>query len=578
MRRDGLEAPGGERAARAEIPERPGEGLGARRGGRGRSRPGRRPREPQRRDRRVGPRTGGLGREDAATVRLAHEQPERRGGAAADVGGHALIPVEEARELDAAVGERALVDRDDRGVVDGRGDGEAADVGIEGVQRRRRGGAHAAETGRDRAGGVGLQPRRGQAGAADALRNGEELEQHGVGQAALAHRQPLVEAQPAVEHPLRPRPPPARRLQPPRLRDPDQRQLREPELLRLVPALEPEAGVPVEVAAVGPVAGDRSPLPAPDEAAARARERDHAGAPRLVVEAQEREHDVRVLGGVEVGAGVGREVRQVLEAHAGAEVAPPDEAGELPAQVAPQQARAAGHRRVGGVHQRVPVDLVEADRRPAKEARGRDAVDAVRDLRRRLVGQPERAARLPGVHEPVDDLGVEHEVLARVGAPHRARPSRRVRLGARPGVGGRALDEHRRRHQRACDQPRAVVVAGGPGVALLRGDAVGQQQQRVDERVDAAGARPVLAALLVPERVEALLHAVGVGEVARVVVGERGGRRAGREQQHGEQQGTAKRSPTRARADARTGMHVSLLARREVDGAPGPAGCSRPRG
>ena len=56
---------------------------------------------------------------------------------------------------------------------------------------------------------------------------------------------------------------------------------------------------------MGPVAGDRAALPAPDQAAARARERGHTGAPRLVVEAQEREHDVRVLGRIEVGAAVG---------------------------------------------------------------------------------------------------------------------------------------------------------------------------------------------------------------------------------------------------------------------------------
>ena len=99
-----------------------------------------------------------------------------------------------------------------------------------------------------------------------------------------------------------------------------------------------------------------------------------------------------------------------------------DEAGELRVQVVAQQARVAGDRRVGRVHQRVPVDLVEADGRPAPEARARRRGGCGRRSRRGLLREPERAAGLPRVDKAVDDLGVEDEVLAGVGAPHRARP------------------------------------------------------------------------------------------------------------------------------------------------------------
>src|SRR5918992_224407 len=60
--------------------------------------------------------------------------------------------------------------------------------------------------------------------------------------------------------------------------DPDQRLLAETELLRLVPAAEAEAGVPVHVAAVRPVAGDHPHQPPPQQPPRGRRRRAQAAA------------------------------------------------------------------------------------------------------------------------------------------------------------------------------------------------------------------------------------------------------------------------------------------------------------
>ena len=180
-------------------------------------------------------------------------------------------------------------------------------------------------------------------------------------------------------------------------------------------------------------------------------------------------------------------MREVLEAQAGAEVAPADEAGELGAQVAPQQARAAGDGRVGGVHQRVPVDLVEAHGRPAPEARRGDAVDAVRDLAAVSSDSPSARRAFHACTSPSTISASKTRCWPASALPIELVQPGDVRLRARRRMGGGALDEHRRRHERASDQARPVVVAGRAVVALLRRDAVGQQHQRVDQRVDAAG-------------------------------------------------------------------------------------------
>ena len=130
----------------------------------------------------------------------------------------------------------------------------------------------------------------------------------------------------------------------------------------------------------------------------------------------------------------------------------------------------------------------------------------------RRVRELQLLARPVGVDEPVDHLGVEDEVLE--AAPvHRVRPARRMLLA----LGGRgdvwALDQLER------ERPRPLVVAGRAGVALHRRDGVAEQHERVDHRLDAATATLVVAAVLVPEPVEALLELVRGGEVGGVVVG-----------------------------------------------------------
>ena len=115
---------GGRRPAHPQLSNRP---ASARRSGAA-GRPG----KPQRR------RAGAAAVLGLSTVRPApHRQPERRRCLPADVRRDLLPRVVEAREIEPAVRERALVDRHDRGVVRGRGDREPSRVRVEGVQRRR---------------------------------------------------------------------------------------------------------------------------------------------------------------------------------------------------------------------------------------------------------------------------------------------------------------------------------------------------------------------------------------------------------------------------------------------------------
>ena len=396
------------------------------------------------------------------------------------------------------------------------------------------------------------------------LREAVEAEPHGGREAGLRHGQPLVDGQATVEHPLRPPPPGPPRLQPRRLRDADQRLLGEPVLLAEVPALEAEAGVPVQVAAVGPIAGDRPTDPAADERAPGGRQGRHPGAPSLHVEAQEREHDVRVLRRVDVRRRPRRPPRHVLEAQPGAEVARAgDEPRELRTQVVTQQRRVAGHRGVGGIDERVPVDLVEPEPRPAPEPAVRHTVDAVTDEPHRPRRQPELAPRLPGVHQRVDDLGVDHHVLRRAGVVHAAGPAGRMRLRARGRVSSRPLDEDGERDQRLGDRPRPGIVARRAAVSGVGGDAVCEQQARVDQGVGAALAGPVEAAPLVPQAIEPFLHPIGVGEIAGVVVPHRGSRCCcDDEQPRQERRGERTRAASKRRHEKPPG------ARRGRDGDP----------
>ena len=227
-------------------------------------------------------------------------------------------------------------------------------------------------------------------------------------------------------------------------RDPEQRRLAEPELLALVPALEAQAGVPVQVAGVRPVARQHPLGPRAHDPRARRVQRRHPGVARLPVGDQEPADDVRVLGGVEVVLVRLGSLGEIVEAVARAEVGhgravhrarrAVDEALELQQQLPVQVLAVAAHRRRRLVHPRVPVDLVQPQRRPAPErARGR-ADDAVGDQVRGGLVEPERLPRAPRDRQRPRDLGVDHQVLHRVPA-ERVRPARDVALRA---VGGHA--------------------------------------------------------------------------------------------------------------------------------------------
>ena len=117
-----------------------------------------------------------------------------------------------------------------------------------------------AEPGGGGAGGVGGDARVCEPGAPDALRLDGDPEVHARGHAVVAGGLALVELESAVEDPRRPGAHP-RTGQLRRRRDPDQCVLGQPVLLALVPATESEAGVPVHVAGVRPVAEQDPPQP-----------------------------------------------------------------------------------------------------------------------------------------------------------------------------------------------------------------------------------------------------------------------------------------------------------------------------
>ena len=133
------------------------------------------------------------------------------------------------------------------------------------------------------------------------LRHRVDAEQQPGRLAAVAGELALVDAEAAVEHPLRPGGRGAARRERGRRGDPDQRLLAEAELLGLVPALEAEARVPVEVAAVGPVAGEHAhqPLAQQPPGGAATAPPSRRGAPATYSRVK-RGRDVRVLGRVGV--------------------------------------------------------------------------------------------------------------------------------------------------------------------------------------------------------------------------------------------------------------------------------------
>ena len=124
---------------------------------------------------------------------------------AADAPDDLLLAVEEARQLDPAVGDGAPVVGDDRGVVRLRRDRQAPDVGVERVQRGWHRCLYPAEAQLDGPHRVCGEPRCGQQLRRATLRVAVDVEHDpGWQLELLARGDPAVELEAAVEHPLRP--------------------------------------------------------------------------------------------------------------------------------------------------------------------------------------------------------------------------------------------------------------------------------------------------------------------------------------------------------------------------------------
>ena len=282
----------------------------------------------------------------------------------------------------AAVRERAAVDRDDRRVVGRRGDREPADVRVVGVQRRRL---------------LAALPRRAPSIAAwaalactRAAASTREASLSSIDGTpnAFAAGMPRCALGPAVEEleaSGRACAWPTRRCgaSSGQHRDPQQRRLREPELLALVPALEAEPGVPVQVAGVRPVAAQHALAPGADDLRAAGVQRRHparrapAGRRRGSRRRCSRTRRCRgcTCGARAPAAGSGSGSRR-----RGCAIVAPAIGLRAPStkrRNCLQQLRRAGPGRVAadrrgrGVHPRVPVDLVQPQRRPAPELRRR---------------------------------------------------------------------------------------------------------------------------------------------------------------------------------------------------------------
>ena len=138
--------------------------------------------------------------------------------------------------------------------------------------------------------------------------------------AALLVGPARVEPQAAIEEVLRPGTELRTSVEVVGARDGEQALLGEGEGLADLPALEAQSRVPVEKAAVGPVAEQHALDPGGQHVVIAARQRRHAGGARPRVPEQEVHGDVRVLGRVEI-EGVARRSRgQVVEAISGAQV------------------------------------------------------------------------------------------------------------------------------------------------------------------------------------------------------------------------------------------------------------------
>ena len=303
-------------------------------------------------------------------------------------------------------------------------------------------------------------------------------------------REPLVEAKAAVEHVLRPGPDLGPVVEARRHRDRQQSLLRERPGAARVPALEAVAGVPVQVAAVGPVGADDVLHPRAQQAVVLGRQQRHPGAHGLLVEEDEVARLARVLGAVEVERMRRRPVRQVVEPVAGPEVGRAArrqrardavaEPRHLRAVVVDQQLVVAGDGRGVRVQLAVPVDLVEAHVREAEERAARGTADAVGDqverLLRQVAARRARATRTSAPRRPSGRSTCPSPSRACRGSrPSRGcgtagRPPARRRARSRAATGTAAARARARgcrcgpgRRDRPARRPRASSAAGSCG-------------------------------------------------------------------------------------------------------------------
>ena len=531
VRRPCVDAVAGAPAGHAQDVERPGERAQHRTGAADAERGAQ---QAQRPHGALAGRPGG-GEPDPA-VAVAGDDPERRRHAGPERRRHLLAAVVEAREVDPSVWVGAVRDRCDRRVVARRRHRQAADRGIEGVQRRRFHAVARRKPGGDGARGVGGDARGREQRLLRRLRLRLEVVEQAGGHALLGQLA-LVQLEALLEQVLGPRRLRGRGREPPAGRDRDQRLLGERELLHLVPAAEAEARVPVQIAAVRPVTGQHARHPAPQQRLVGDRQRPHAARDRGVVEAHHRRDDVRVLGRIDVELRALEPVRQIVELHPRPERAgrvargSPDAAHErrqLAAQVALEPHRVAGRLRRGVVDLGVPVDLVQPQRRVAPVRAVGHSPQPV--LHQRPDGgiEPQRVARPPRHRERVGDLAVDHQVLRAPRLAHRRHPAGLVRLAA----GGRIRHRvHPRRsvHELGRDAAGARVLPRRALVPVQRRRRVQQQQVGVHHGVDRAGAGAVAVEPRAPRVVEPPGELVGEVPVARLVPGERG---RGQPEQH----------------------------------------------
>ena len=276
-------------------------------------------------------------------------------------------------------------------------------------------------------------------------------------------REPLVQAEAAIEHVLRPGPELGAVVEAGRDRDREQSLLRQRPGAARVPALEAVAGVPVQVAAVGPVGADDVLDPCAQQAVVLRRQRPHPGTHRLLVEQDEVAGLARVLGAVEVEGMGRRPVRQVVEPVPGTEVGRAArcqgardavaEARDLGAVVVDQQLLVAGDGRGMRIQLAVPVQLVEPHVGVAEERAARGAADAIGDQVDRLLRESQRVAGPPRVHERLGDLRVDRLVHRRVARAEALDPSGVVELRDRPPA-------RRRAHSRAATGTGAAQAHG----------------------------------------------------------------------------------------------------------------------